>query len=470
MKIIQLLLWLILAYFVILHGLYFLLLAIGAWQHRRYKDDITYTEFLRIAKSQFTMPVSLIIPAYNEATIIVETIRCAFNLKFPLYEVLVVNDGSTDETMKVLIETFNLRRVDKFGPKHIPTNAVLGIYESPDHPNFVVVDKKNGRRADAINAGVTLSTYPLLCVIDADCLLDPDGLLRLVRPFLRDSRVAAVAGMVRPSNGLTVKNGQITRAGLPGTWLGVNQEIEYARSFQWARMGLCRLQSMLCISGALMMIRKSLYETVGGSSSSAITDDIEFTMRLNAHIYDRRNKQQFSLALVPDAVCYTEVPETFKTYASQRNRWQRGTLQALFRNWRMLLNPRYGITGLFGMPYFFLFEGFSAIVELSAWVLAVVCLVLGLATVWEVLLMIYLAYILNVLLTLAAILLSETTRLRASSWGDLSRMMGSVFLDGIGFHLFHLMVRAAGTIQYLVFRRQDLGAPIPRMTPKAGTP
>ena len=360
--------------------------------------------------------------------------------------------------------------MDKHGPKHISTNTILGVYESPDFPNLVVVDKENGRRADAINAGATLSTYPLLCIIDADCFLDPDALLHLVRPFLRDSRVAAVAGVVRPSNGLIVEDGQIIRTALPGTLLGMNQEIEYARSFQWSRIGLCRLQSMLCISGALMMIRKSLFETVGGSSPSAITDDIEFTIRLNGHIYDRKKKQPAKLAFVPDAVCYTEVPETFKMYASQRNRWQRGTLQALFRNWHMFLNPRYGMTGLFGMPFFFLFEGFSAIVELCAWVLMVICLVLGVVGVGEILLTLYLAYILNVFLSLGAILLSESTRLRAGSWRDLWRILGAVFLDSFGFHQFHLIARVAGTIQYLLLGRQDLGASIPRMAPKTATP
>ena len=355
-----------------------------------------------------------------------------------------------------------MRKIDRFGRRHIPTKEVLGVYESQEYPNLVVVEKVNGRRADAINAAVSLSRYPLLCIIDADCVLDADALLHMARPFLRDTGVAAVAGVVRPSNGLSIVDGQILRSGLPKTLLGMNQEVEYARSFQWARIGLSRLKSMLCISGALLLIKKSLFEEVGGPWPNAITDDIEFTMRLNRHIHDRNRKDHPRLVFAPDAVCYTEVPETAHQYASQRNRWQRGTMQAIIRNRGMLFNPRYGMTGLFGMPFFLIFEALAAVIELSAWVLMVVCLVLGIATGPEILIMIFLAYILGVFLSLASVLLTESTRLRAASWRDFWRLILAIFIDNLGFHQFHLLIRVIGTFQYLLGRR-DLGKTMERM-------
>jgi len=291
------------------------------------------------------------------------------------------------------------------------------VHESTQVPNLVVVEKTNGRRADAINAGVALARYPLLCVIDADCLLEPETLIRLARPFLRDSATAAVAGVVRPSNGLALRDGEITERRLPRTLLGLNQEIEYARSFQWSRIGLSRLRSMLCISGALILVRKSLFLELGGPWPDAVCDDIEFTMRLNRRAHDLRNRRNERLVFAPDAVCYTEVPETVRLYASQRNRWQRGTLQALWRNRGMILNPRYGMTGLFGMPFFLLFEGLASVVELSAWILMVVALILGIATGGEILWMLFLAYILGVFLSLCAVLLTEMSRLKSATWG-----------------------------------------------------
>ena len=462
----QIVLWAILAYFVVLHGIYLLLVLLGATQIRRYGRAITFAEFDRIAKSDLSMPVSVIIPAHNEQAIIVNTVENALKLNYPSHEVVVVDDGSTDGTIAELVRHFRLHRVDKQSAKRIDTQQVLGVYESADHPNLIVVAKENGRRADAINAGATFSHYPLLCVIDADCVIEPDGLLHMARPFLVDSRLAAAAGVVRPSNGLFVENGVITERGLPGTLLGMNQEVEYARSFQWARTGLSRLHSMMCISGALLLIKKSVFEAVGGSWPQAITDDMEFAIRVNRHIYDRRNKQRERLEFAPDAVSYTEVPEKLRLYASQRNRWQRGVLQSLLRNWRMILNPRYGMTGLFGMPFFIIFEALAPLVEILAYALAIVLLVMGIATVKEVLVMLFLAYIAGVFLTLLAVLITESSRLRTASWTDFWKMIAAIFLDNLGFHQLRLLCSVAGTFEYLLLRRRDLGAQMERIAPK----
>ena len=461
MNIIHILLWVILAYYIVLQTIYLLLVLIGSTQVRRYHRGITFAEFRRIGESPLSMPVSIIIPCYNEAEIIVGTIRNALRLNYPQYEVIVVSDGSTDATIGLLSESFKMRKIDRFGRRHIPTKEVLGVYESQEYPNLVVVEKVNGRRADAINAAVSLSRYPLLCIIDADCVLDADALLHMARPFLRDTGVAAVAGVVRPSNGLSIVDGQILSSGLPNTLLGMNQEVEYARSFQWARIGLSRLKSMLCISGALLLIKKSLFEEVGGSWPGAMTDDIEFTMRLNRHIHDRRRKDHQRLIFAPDAVCFTEIPEKFRQYASQRNRWQRGTMQAIFRNRGMIFNPRYGMTGLLGMPFFLIFEAMAAVVELSAWILMVVCLVLGIATGSEILIMLFLAYILGAFLSLSSVLLTESTRLRTASWRDFWRLILAILIDNLGFHQFHLLIRVVGTFQYFLGRR-DLGAVMTR--------
>lgn len=463
MTIVHILIWGILGYFIVLHLIYLLLVCLGSAQIRRYADAITFTEFDRIAKSDLSMPVSVIIPAHNEASIIIRTVENALQLNYPNHEVIVVDDGSTDDTLAVLREHFQLHRVDKHGRTQIETREVTDVYESARHPNLTLAAKENGRRADAINAGAALSRYPLLCVIDADCVLETDGLLHMARPFLADSNLAAAAGVVRPSNGLTVENGIITRRGLPRTLLGMNQEVEYARSFQWARTGLSRLRSMLCISGALLLIKKSVFEAAGGPWPQSITDDMEFAIRLNGHIHDRRSGSHSSIAYAPDAVCYTEVPETLPLYASQRNRWQRGTLQSIFRHWRMLFNPRYGLTGLFGLPFFLFFEALAPLVELAAYTLAIILFVAGLASPREILILLFLAYITGVFLTLLAVLINESSRWRTGSWREFWKMIAAIFLDHLGFHQFRLVCSLVGTFQYVFLRRSDLGAKMERL-------
>jgi len=368
-----------------------------------------------------------------------------------------VNDGSGDRTVDALVERFGMRSVRKVGQRHFGTKPVARVFVSSAFPNLVVVDKANGRRADAINAGVNLARYPLLCIIDADSILERDALLHVVRPFQRNASVAAATGMVRPANGLLVEDGEIVSAREPRGTLALMQAVEYLRSFQWARLGLSRLSSMLCISGAFMVVRKDVFIAMKGVDPTSITDDIEFTVRLHRHVYEQPAETRQRICYVPDAVCYTEVPETHRVYAAQRNRWQRGTLQALLRNWRMTFNPRYGLAGLFGMPFFLFFEAFAALVEGVSYALIPVAFVLGLATLSQLGAFLALAIVLGSLLSVAAILLQETTHLRVESTRDLLRLIGAAFVENLLYHQLHLLWRIGGTFDYLVRRRTDLG-------------
>lgn len=451
------LLGLIFGYYLCLHGSYLLLIFIGVVQLRRYQLGITFGEFQRIAASPLTLPFTVIIPAYNEEKVIFSAVLGALRLRYPQHEVIVVNDGSTDGTMSQLIERFGLRRVHKVGQTRFKTQTVGGIYESLDYPNLVVIDKANGHRADAINAAVNFARYPMLCIMDADCVFEEDALLRVIRPFLRSTRVAAAGGIVRPANGLEVREGRIVGHAMPRRFLPLLQTVEYLRSFQWSRLGLATLNSMLCISGAFLVVKKDVLIEMGGVDPTAITDDIDMTVRLHKYIYEHKDGRHLEIAYIPDPVCYTEVPETLRVHAAQRNRWQRGTLQALLRHWRMAFNPRYGITGLFGMPYFFIFEAFSAVVEGFSYVLIAFAYFTGIATIQEVALFFVLAIVLGTFLSVTAVLLQESTRQRPTSTRDMVRLLFAGLIENFGYHQLHLLWRIAGTFDYFVRRRTDLG-------------
>ncbi len=453
-------LFVILVYYIALHGTYFVLILLGSWQLRRYQHGIHYGTFKRIAESPLTLPISLVIPAYNEEKIILDTVAAALDLRYPEHEVIVVNDGSGDATLQTLIDAYRLRRVDKVSPGRLPTQPVRGVYESFDHPNLLVIDKENGQRADAINVAANHARFPLLCVIDADCIFERDALLRAVRPFLRDNRVVAAGGIVRPSNGLAVRDGRIVGFGLPRKMLPLMQAVEYLRSFQWARLGLARLGSMLSISGAFLMVKRQVFMEIGGAVADSITDDIDTTVRLYKYIHEQRATDETELRIdyIPDPVCYTEVPETWRVFTSQRNRWQRGTLQALLRQWRMTFNPRYGMAGMFGMPFFMFFEAFSAIVEVLGYILVPIAYMRGLITLPTVFAFLLLAVVVGSLLSVAAVLLQERTRMRAATAGDLLRLLWAALIENLGYHQWHLLIRVKGTFDYLIRRRKDVGA------------
>jgi cellulose synthase/poly-beta-1,6-N-acetylglucosamine synthase-like glycosyltransferase len=448
----------LLVYYACLHGSYLLLILLGSIGLRRYNRGINFGDFQRISESDLALPFSLIIPAYNEEQVILGTVDAALKLRYLTYEIIVVNDGSADATLAKLVERYRLRRVNKVAQRRLDTRAIRGTYESFEHPNLVVIDKENGSRPDAINAGANIARYPLICVMDADCIYEEDALLRVVRPFLRSSRVVAAGGIVRPANGLRVQDGRIVDTGVPKRMLALIQAVEYLRSFQWARLGLARLRSMLCISGAFMVVRKDIFMAMGGCDATSITDDIDFTVRLHRYLHEHRRGEGLRLEYIPDPVCYTEVPETLRIYASQRNRWQRGTLQALFRQWRMTFNPRYGLAGVFGMPFFLLFEGFSAVVEGLGYVLLPVAWLVGLIDLQGLLVLFALAIVLGTFLSVSAILLQEHTRMRAASMRDLLRLLLAGFVDNLGFHQLHVLFRIAGTFEYIVRRRRDLGS------------
>jgi cellulose synthase/poly-beta-1,6-N-acetylglucosamine synthase-like glycosyltransferase len=454
---ISLLLGLIFGYYVCLHGTYLLLILIGVTQLRRYQLGITFGEFQRIASSPLTLPFTVIIPAFNEEKVVINAVLGALNLRYPQHEVIVVNDGSQDGTLSLLIKRFGLRRMHKVGQTRFETRVIRGVYESPAFPKLVVIDKVNGRRADAINAAVNFARYPMLCIMDADCVFEEDALLRVIRPFLRSNRVVAAGGIVRPANGLEVREGRIVGHGIPRRFLPLLQTVEYLRSFQWSRLGLATLDSMLCISGAFLVIKKDVFVNMGGVDPGAITDDIDVTVRLHQYVHERKDKPRLKIAYIPDPVCYTEVPETVRVHAAQRNRWQRGTLQTLLRHRHMTFNPRYGLAGLFGMPFFLFFEAFAAIIEGASYVLIPVIYLLGLATLQEFLLFFILAVVLGTFLSVTAVLLQESTRLRPVNTGDMLRLLLAGLIENFGYHQMHLLWRITGTFDYFVRHRTDLG-------------
>jgi cellulose synthase/poly-beta-1,6-N-acetylglucosamine synthase-like glycosyltransferase len=422
----------VLFYFLVLNTIYLVLFLISLGAVLHFVRRTFFSDYRQIMQSNMTWPISVIVPAHNEETTIVETVRSLLMVSYGEFEVIVVNDGSTDQTLKRLVEAFDLRRMDKVYRRSIDTQPVRAIYGSLVNTMLTVVDKDKGGKADSLNAGINLSRYPLFCSIDADSVIEDNALLRVVKPFMENpDETIAAGGIVRIVNGCRVRDGRVVHIELPDEILPIFQVVEYLRAFLTGRVGWSLLRSLLIISGAFGIYKKREVIEVGGYSRDTVTEDLELVVRLHRHM--RLNKKRYRMVFVPDPVCWTEAPGKLRDLMRQRNRWHRGLVQTLWRNRGMLFNPRYQTLGLFGIPYFFMFEMLGPFVETLGYLAIVLSLVLGLLNVQFFLLFLAVAILYGIFLSIAAVLLEEISFRRYPSWLDLAKLILFGILENFGY-------------------------------------
>ncbi|MGD8289614.1 MAG: glycosyltransferase family 2 protein, partial [Gemmatimonadota bacterium] len=318
----------VIGYFLVLNSVYLVMSVFAFRSLRRYALRMKAVDVAELMATSGMPPVTLIAPAYNEEPTCVESVRSLLTLRYPSYDIVVVNDGSTDGTLARLSEAFELQEAARAPVATIPTAEVGAVYRSARHPNLWVVDKANGGKADALNAGLNYCRTPLFCAMDADSLLEPDALTRIVRSFLEDSTTVAAGGVIRIVNGCRVRSGVVEDVRLPRSTLARIQVLEYLRSFLSGRMGWDALDATLIISGAFGMFQRSVVTEVGGYATDTVGEDMELIVRI--HRYCREQGRPYRVAFVPDPVAWTECPETLKVLGRQRDRWQRGLVESLW--------------------------------------------------------------------------------------------------------------------------------------------
>jgi cellulose synthase/poly-beta-1,6-N-acetylglucosamine synthase-like glycosyltransferase len=435
------------SYFVAFNTLYLAFSAIALWRLQQHRRRWTSQHLDGVLRSPATPGVSVVAPAYNEDATIRESLRSLLMLHYPDFEVIVVNDGSKDATLSTLIENFGLVRAPVDHPGRLVTQSVRGIYRSLSHQDLVVIDKVNGGKADAINAGINAARHPLVCVIDADSLLEEQALTRAVLPFLEDPSTVAAGGNVRIVNGCTVDAGRVTRIGLPGNLLARFQVVEYLRAFLSGRVAQSAFNALLIISGAFGMFRRDVLVDAGGFRHDTIGEDMEIVTRL--HRYCRDRGMRYRIVFQPDPVCWTEAPETIRVLGSQRNRWQRGTLQVLSYHRQMCGRARYGAVGLFAMPYYLLFEAAGPFIEIAGYVVTAIGLAFGLLD-WRLVELLFVAGVLyGALISLTAVLLEEVSFRRYASVRDLLLLAGISVLESFGYRQLTTWWRLKGVIDFL---------------------
>ena len=439
--------YLVLVYFGVLTLSYLAVTLVSAVQVRAYFRRRSEAALVRAMRSRLTPPVTICVSAYNEAETIVDSIRAMLNIQYPSHEVALTNDGSSDATLQRLIEGFELKRVDQPLRPGIATAPIRGVYRSEIHPNLVVIDKANGGCSDGLNAAVNAATSPLICCVDADSIIEPDGLVAAVRPFVERPATVGAGGIIRVANGCRVDRGHVVQVALPRSRLAMFQTVEYFRAFLAARTGWSAINGLLIISGAFGVFRRSAVVEVGGFAADSIGEDFELCVRLHRKARDERRR--YRLEFVPDPVCWTEVPTRLRQLGGQRNRWQRGLVDTLWRYRSMIGNPRYGAVGMLSLPFFVAFEFLGAFIEMLGYVTVVVSLVLGVVNVSFALVFFAVAVLSGVLLSLAALLLEDLAFRRFERRSELLRLLAYCVAENFGYRQLMTGYRVRGFFAYL---------------------
>lgn len=435
-------------YFIVLTAVYVIFFTLGVANLRKYRHYVKVVDLEALLKTSLTKPVSLLVPAFNEEMHILDSVRALLTLHYPSYEVIVLNDGSTDRTLEILKEAFHLVPRSRVYQRKISTKRVLGIYESRDYPNLVVVDKENGGKSDALNVGINVSQYPFFCTMDADTLLERDALLKMIRPFIEHPEsMVAVGGVVRVANNCVVDYGRVMQVDLPRGWVALAQVVEYLMSFLASRVAFAELSTVLLISGAFGMYRKSTVIEIGGYRTDTIGEDMELIVRMNREL--RKKRQKYRIFFTPVPVCWTEVPTDLASLGRQRRRWQKGLVDSIRFNSEMLFNPRYGRIGMLGMPYYLIFEMIGPIVELFGYATVIVFAIIGVLSWQWMLLFLLLSMVLGFLFSVLTILVEEFSFHRYRRARDLGILLWGGFVYNFGFRQINAVWRLQATLEYV---------------------
>jgi len=445
-------------YFLAINSSYLVLILLASVEFTQYLRRQSYAGREETYVSPLTPAVSVLVPAYNEEITIVESVRAMLALRYPTFEVVVVVDGSTDQTLARLIDAFGLVRTVRVVPDDVPTRSPILASYAPRAgvPALTVIHKVNGGRADALNTGLNAARNPLVCMVDADSLLDPDALLAVAQPFGDDPlRVVATGGVIRVVNGCTVRAGRITEVRAPRQWLARIQVAEYLRAFLLGRTGWSKVDGLLVISGAFGLFRRDVVVAAGGLDSTSIGEDAELVVRLHRQL--RRQGDPYRILFVGEPVSWTEVPSTTEVLGRQRRRWQRGLVELLAKHARMIGNPRYGRIGTVALPYFLLFEALAPVLELAGVILVPLGLVLGVVDPGFALQLLLVAYGYAVLVTLAAVAVEEFAFHRYKRWRDLAIIILAAVVENFGFRQLTAWWRVQGSYQALRRTRAEWG-------------
>jgi cellulose synthase/poly-beta-1,6-N-acetylglucosamine synthase-like glycosyltransferase len=442
--------YIVFIYFITLNLWYFVLNILAYFGLKKYMLhlEVTHPSDKLLLKS--APPVTLLTPAFNEAENCVQSVQSQLKIQYPDMRVLFINDGSTDKTLDNMIKAFKLKPAFLPQTSFLKTNKVKEIYRSETHPNLWLIDKENGKKADALNVGINFCQTPLFCAIDNDSMLEQDSITRVVIPFIEDTRTIVSGGIIRMANGCTFQDGHIKKVDLPKNLLARFQVMEYLRAFYSGRLAWDIIDASLIVSGAFGVFRHSVVVAAGGYRHNTIGEDMELIVRL--HKYCGDHKIPYKIRFVPDPVAWTEGPTTLKTLGRQRDRWQRGLLDSILSNITMLFRPKYKNVGLLAMPFYFIYEMLGPLIEILGYMAFFFLILIGYATWTYVIAFLLVAVILGMCLSVFSLVLEELSFHRYPKFRHLLSLVFVAIIENIGYRQLNSWWRIKGTLSKLLVK------------------
>ncbi len=444
----------------IFYILVYIVLAVSSFiEIKKYYINKNFLHKDIIIKSNNTRGVSIIAPAYNEGLTIISNVKSLLSQEYPKFEVIIVNDGSTDDTLEQLIKEFSLVKVAYFYIEKIKTQMVKGHYRStnPIYNKLLVVDKVNGRsKADASNAGINSSKFGLFICTDVDCILRRDTTAMLVKPFIESNKKVIAAGAaLRISNSCTFKEGMLYKSHYPDNFFARFQELEYIRSFIFGRMAWSKLNGLLLVSGGLGIFDKDTVIEVGGYWHKSLGEDLELVTRMRKLMHEK--KIDFKIKYIPESLCWTEVPSDSDVFLRQRIRWARGLIQTLFLHRKLFFNPKYKNTGMIVFPYYIFCEFLVPILEVIGFLFIFLDIYFfGINIPFLVIISIS-VYCFYILITLSSIFLDQMIHKQYSSLKEIRQLIIMVFIEPFVYHPLNIYASLKGYIHFFMQKEKKWG-------------
>jgi len=439
---------------ILIFSTYLMLTVFSAISLRKYLRKNSYVDYNSIVSSPLAPSLSVIAPAYNESRTIIDNIRTLLSLYYNNYEVVVVNDGSKDDSLEKMIEHYQLEKVNYYFDYRLPCKRIRGVYKSENRSfkKLTVIDKANGGKADSLNAGLNVCRNELVVSIDADSIMEPDALLKMAKPFMeaKEKKVIGAGGVIRIANSCEISGGHIDKINLPKQFLPRAQVMEYTRAFLMGRMAWSELDGLLLISGALGMFDREIVIEAGGYKTNTVGEDMEMVVRIRRYMAD--NNLDYDVVYIPDPLCWTEVPSSLKVLARQRSRWTRGTMETLWTHRKLLFNRKYGKLGMLGYPYWLIFEYLAPIIEFLG-ILWFIFLAISGRLNWPFFLLLTgFVYFFAVSLSIWSVLFEEITFHKYEKRRDVLRLIGTALLEPVFYHPLVMLMSIKGNLDKLLKR------------------